>query len=62
MDKKIEHGMDIVRDMLLQNINSLIRRFSKQVLQRLEDQRLLTPAIRKCVLDGFNDLYREITK
>jgi hypothetical protein len=57
---KLENGHDIVRDIVLRNLESLVRRYTKQVLERLEDQRLLTPEIRKIVLDGFADMYRAI--
>ena len=57
---KLENGQDIVKDMILRNLDSLVRRYTKQTLERLEDQRLLNPDVRKCILDGFGDLYRAI--
>jgi hypothetical protein len=37
----------------------LILKHAKQVLLRMENQRLLTKELRKIVLDEFNDLARE---
>jgi len=47
-------------DMILLQIKNMIGKYSKQVLLRLEEQRLVTPQIRKAILDGFNDLFREL--
>ena len=37
-----------------------IRRFMKQTLTRLEADGILTPAVRKHVLDGFGDAERHL--
>lgn len=58
---KIENGNDIIRDIVLRGLESTMRRFCKQCLQRLEDQKLLTPEIRKAVLDSWNDAFRHIS-
>lgn len=47
-------------DMILLQIRNMIGKYSKQVLLRLEEQKVVTPQIRKAILDGFNDLFREL--
>lgn len=46
----------------LNDINNLRGKYIKQTLLRLEDLRTLTPEIRKIILDGYNDLFREFHK
>lgn len=46
----------------LNDINNLRGKYIKQTLMRLEDIHALSPEIRKIVLDGYNDLYREFHK
>lgn len=41
-------------------LSNLSGKYAKEILQRLEDQKLSTKAIRKIVLDCLNDLGREI--
>ncbi len=38
----------------------LIKKYSRRVLTRMEEKGLSTPELRKFVLDGFNDLGREL--
>lgn len=47
-------------DMILLQIKNMIGKYSKQTLARLEQQGAITPQIRKAILDGFNDLFREL--
>jgi hypothetical protein len=35
-------------------------KYSKILLEKLENAQLLSPQIRKYILDTFNDMYREI--
>ena len=57
---RLESGHDIIRDIIIRNLDSTVRRYTKQTLERLEDQKLLNTEIRKIILDGFGDLYRAI--
>lgn len=43
-------------------LNNLRGKYIKQVLQRLEESKLDNKLARKIVLDGINDLMREILK
>lgn len=43
-------------------INNLRGKYIKQTLMRLEDIHALSPEIRKIILDGYNDLFREFHK
>jgi len=49
-------------DDTLREINNLRGKYIKQILSRLEITKSLTPETRKVILDGFNDLYRELHK
>jgi hypothetical protein len=44
-------------------VNTLVGKYGKQVLTRIEEMNILTPeqyrSVRKAVLDGFNDFGRE---
>ena len=57
---KLENGQDIVKNIILRNLESKCRRYIKQTLERMEDQKLLNPENRKIIIDGFMDFYRAI--
>lgn len=53
-------------DSVLDLIRNLSGKYAKQTLTRLEGLETLSPdvrkAIRKIVLDGFNDLFRDVLR
>ena len=49
-------------DIRLQTAIGLSGKYSKQALTRLEETHALTPAVRKAILDAFNDYKRELEK
>lgn len=52
---------EVIIDMILTKIQDLKGKYVKRTLERLEASNRIDPVIRKFVLDGFNDLFREIT-
>ncbi len=42
-------------------IDVLVKKYSRKVLTTLEEKNLITPEIRKAILDGFNELGRELS-
>lgn len=51
---------DVILDLVSIFIRNMIGKYTKLILERLEKQKLMTPAIRKVVLDTMNDMSREI--
>lgn len=47
-------------EQIMQKIANLRGKYIKQTLSRIEEEKQLSKVIRKAVLDGFNDLYREL--
>ena len=45
---------------VLAQCNHLRGKYAKQTLQRLENGGMLNPTARKHILDGFNELHREL--
>ena len=40
----------------------MVGKYTKLTLAQLESKNLLTPEIRKIILDNYNELFREITE
>lgn len=62
LEEAVMHVHLTATDMKVNNAISLSGKYSKQVLSRLEETGSLTPAVRKAVLDGFNDYRRELER
>jgi hypothetical protein len=52
---------EVLIDLVLVKVQDLKGKYAKRTLERLEASDRIDPIIRKFVLDGFNDLFREIT-
>lgn len=52
----------MIPEYILKAIYNLRGKYIKQTLLRLEEIHRLDPDIRKIVLDGYNDLFREFDK
>lgn len=50
---------DVLLGLCLVVVRNLAGKYAKECLVKLEHQQVLTPNIRKVILDGFNDLVRE---
>jgi hypothetical protein len=49
-------------DIRFQTAIGLSGKYSKQALSRLEESAMLTPPVRKAILDAFGDYRRELEK
>lgn len=49
-----------IHDITLQLFKNMSGKYCKLLLQRCEEQQILTKELRKAILDSFNDMYREI--
>ena len=43
-------------------LKNLRGKYIKQVLTQVEEEGVLTPIVRKIILDGFNDLMRDVLR
>ena len=48
--------------MMIKTLNNLRGKYIKQLLTKLEALHVLTPEVRKCILDDINELMRDIEK
>lgn len=53
--------MEVIALMLLL-VKNMVGKYTKLTLAQLESKNLLTPEIRKIILDNYNELFREITE